>query len=657
MKKILLSISALALVLTANSQSTPRTVLLEHFTQASCGPCATSNPAIKNYLDNTTQVDIVQISYQTSWPGFDPMHLHNVSEVGDRVSKYNVTGVPNSVIDGGGAAWGGFNGGPIGTNFGGVPGWTDATFTNRASMMSPFEIELESDLSADLSTVNASLKITATDSVQSGSYVAYIVVIEKEIIFATAPGSNGETEFVNVMKKMLPNSTGASIAATWVPGDSLVINETWTASNVYDKSQLAVVAFIQKNNDEVMQSAEALTMLPAGLNLADISAVEAHTLPTDFCATSFIPEMTVTNNSATETIDTITVSYVSNGGATVSEDVFTTIAPGASYTHAFASINLNTGSNTIEYSVNTDLDLSTADLSSTNNTTPTASIYVLGNVAFDTEHEEGFESNADFDAAPSNAISVNPDEIDAFVISDASVGSGTDLGGYGASTSSYFWDFYTIGSGDESSIVWESLDFSNNLNTVLTWDHAYAQYSGENDRLKVAVSTDCGITWNEVFNEAGSSLTTAPSSSSRFWPTSSQWTTDSVNLSNYNGESTVMVRFTGESAYGNTLLVDNINMRDDFVEVDAISEVVFANVDAVKLSPNPATNVVTLDFSLMNDDVKSVELLNSLGQSVKNELVTSDFSTINVNDLSSGIYTVKIYTNNNNFGTKKLVVK
>ena len=58
--------------LTTNAQTT-RLVLAEEFTQASCPPCASQNPAFNNIL-NTNGTKVVAIKYQTSWPGVDPMN-------------------------------------------------------------------------------------------------------------------------------------------------------------------------------------------------------------------------------------------------------------------------------------------------------------------------------------------------------------------------------------------------------------------------------------------------------------------------------------------------------------------------------------------------------------------------------------------------------
>lgn len=97
MKKNLLWAALIGFAGSAVAQQ--RLVLLEHFTQASCAPCAVQNPALKVILDANPD-KIVAIKYQTSWPGVDPMNAANPTDVAARVQYYTVTGVPNSVMDG-----------------------------------------------------------------------------------------------------------------------------------------------------------------------------------------------------------------------------------------------------------------------------------------------------------------------------------------------------------------------------------------------------------------------------------------------------------------------------------------------------------------------------------------------------------------------------
>ncbi|HRY98374.1 MAG TPA: Omp28-related outer membrane protein, partial [Bacteroidales bacterium] len=235
-------LTAFGLQLAAQSQ---RLVLLEHFTQASCGPCATYNPGVQAIL--TANPDkITYIKYQTSWPGYDPMNLHNPTEVASRVGYYGVSGVPHSVLDG---------------NYydGSASGWNVGTVNARYAMSTPIEIQMQHSLSAAQDSVHVTMLVKATGPV-SGNLVAMIGVVEKHIQFATAPGSNGEKNFYHVMKKFLPNALGNALPASMNTGDYVIFRHSWKLANFYSVAQLGVVGWVQnRTTKEVLQAANSST--------------------------------------------------------------------------------------------------------------------------------------------------------------------------------------------------------------------------------------------------------------------------------------------------------------------------------------------------------------------------------------------------------------
>src|SRR5690349_17429490 len=97
MKKIYLSIIAGSLSVAVSAQC-QRTVLVEEFTQASCGPCAAANPALHTLLTNNASKS-VYMKYQVSWPGVDPMNAQYPS-VSSRTTYYSCNSVPYAVMDG-----------------------------------------------------------------------------------------------------------------------------------------------------------------------------------------------------------------------------------------------------------------------------------------------------------------------------------------------------------------------------------------------------------------------------------------------------------------------------------------------------------------------------------------------------------------------------
>ena len=74
MKKFLLS-ALCAFSTTAFVQAqVAQMPIVEHFTQASCGPCASQNPTLYTTLGTFGSANYAKITYQTSWPGVDPMN-------------------------------------------------------------------------------------------------------------------------------------------------------------------------------------------------------------------------------------------------------------------------------------------------------------------------------------------------------------------------------------------------------------------------------------------------------------------------------------------------------------------------------------------------------------------------------------------------------
>ncbi len=302
MKRIFTIISIMAIGAVVFAQS-PRMVLFEHFTQASCGPCAAINPQVQPILDANTHRS-TSIKYQTSWPGFDPMHNHNGSDVNNRVAYYGVTGVPNSVIDGDG------------------PGSSTSVINEpdlnaRVVMMSPFTLDLSHKTQKRFGGVDIDLTITASQDFTGGDLVAHVVIVEKTISFTAPPGSNGERDFHNVMKKMLPNGNGTDIKDSWTNGESMNLSLSWDFENVYNLDEIEVVAFIQDNRgQEVLQAAHsAANLMAAGANdVAITRATGFSSFDTEgICGSETTPTIEILNGGSSN-LSSAKIYYSINGG-------------------------------------------------------------------------------------------------------------------------------------------------------------------------------------------------------------------------------------------------------------------------------------------------------------------------------------------------------
>ena len=228
--------------LKANAQN-QRVLLLESFTNTGCGPCAAYNPAMDALIANNAD-KIAAIKYHVNWPSSaDPMYLHNTAENGARTSYYNVTGVPQVVIDG--------------TRFSGNPNQvTQGIIDQLYAIESPMELLLTYEVNEAENTIAVHVMGRASIDIES-ELKLHVGVIEREIHFNSAPGPNGERDFYSVMKKLLPNSNGQNLG-TLKANDYFAYSFTWELANIYNMDQLDAIAWVQSSSTkEVLQACKS----------------------------------------------------------------------------------------------------------------------------------------------------------------------------------------------------------------------------------------------------------------------------------------------------------------------------------------------------------------------------------------------------------------
>ncbi|WP_108807637.1 M43 family zinc metalloprotease [Aquimarina spinulae] len=137
------------------------------------------------------------------------------------------------------------------------------------------------------------------------------------------------------------------------------------------------------------------------------------------------------------------------------------------------------------------------------------------------------------------------------------------------------------GNGDSSSIIMNNsdnaivgeedflrlpyYDFSSAKNSQMYFDLAYTKFDDASpDKLKVQVSKDCGNSWTDVYSKTHTELETKSVTTglSNGWTPKqeSDWRKEVIDLSAYDGESEVTIRFMNISGYGTRIWIDNINI-------------------------------------------------------------------------------------------------
>lgn len=281
-------------------QYATRTPLFEHFTQASCIPCASQNPAFQEHILTQYGKLIAHIAYHTSWPGVDPMNDLNPTDVQARVFYYAVGGVPHMVMDGN--RW---IGGPAGV----TPELVDA----ELALASPITIKVT--VQKELTPWKVHVTIKTVAPVSPGDYRLFVAAIEDNITYASPPGTNGEREFPNVFRKFLSSATGDPISPFPAPGGEQSFTYELSLHPEWDADSISVIAFVQEySTKEVLNAASSrfhtfdlISLSPAALSL-DASETAVMRYRTETVSDSFLPAI-VSIEVITQTNWDVTVTY------------------------------------------------------------------------------------------------------------------------------------------------------------------------------------------------------------------------------------------------------------------------------------------------------------------------------------------------------------
>lgn len=222
------------------AQPRPRTSLLEMFTSSTCPPCLSGNDTL-HAVTSATPGRWVQIKYPQNFPGTgDP---YTTAENIGRFQWSFGAWIPFLLVDG--HDWGGY-----------VQQFTTNTLNYYRAQ--PAVLDLDAVFTVQGNTVRAQARLTPYLSVPANELVAHFVVVEKTTF--NNVGTNGETEFHDQMKKMLPDADGTTLGAL-VNQRALTLTQSYTfpaQNTVEDFDSLQVVVFVQDPlTHEVLQAVAA----------------------------------------------------------------------------------------------------------------------------------------------------------------------------------------------------------------------------------------------------------------------------------------------------------------------------------------------------------------------------------------------------------------
>ncbi len=195
--------------------------------------------------------------------------------------------------------------------------------------------------------------------------------------------------------------------------------------------------------------------------------------------------------------------------------------------------------------------------------------------------------------------------------------------------------------GSQDYLISPIFDLSDTQIAFANFDVAYTPFNNSQDKLNVYVSTDCSAELESatlLYSKQGQGLATAPFTADPFVPTSSQWRTEFIDLSQFIGYPQVQLIFEVVNNFGNNLYLDNIRLTNSY---DDVSDVILRSI----VSPSPiqmdTSGVVQLEVFNASDEV-----VNSLQITVRRDgSVIENFTRTNLSiaPRSTQILTVSSY--------------
>ncbi len=229
-----------------SSNAGDRVMLIEFFTSSTCGPCAQNNPILTAYMNSADQDRIAAIGFHMNWPspGNDPMYLHNPTDNTTRRNYYGVNAIPAGFFDG-----------IISVPLPYTQAGFQSYFNQRKDLLSPVTIIVRDSTYGD--SVLVRVNVLCETFLSNPNVVLYTAVYEDLISYQTPPGTNGETQFHWVMRKMLPSGNGTPMILT--PGVSKELVFRYKMDPAWDPGKIKNLVYIQAANKEILNASKKIS--------------------------------------------------------------------------------------------------------------------------------------------------------------------------------------------------------------------------------------------------------------------------------------------------------------------------------------------------------------------------------------------------------------
>jgi len=273
-KTILLSVFALCAQLLAAQQPVKKYVLIEHFTNSVCSSCASRNPALFSLIlqpQNASELHHISIHPQFPYASC-VFYQANTVENNARASYYNISGTPTLAI----------NGTFVG---GGNPLLSQTKLNTYLNQTSPVYVRVFPETGSG-SQKDVKIKVQTVGTVPGGNYRLRAILLEKTINLQTP---NGEPVHHNVLRDVITSPAGEAYTAAPL-GQSVEYNLSYTPNAAWNASELYILAFLQNDAKDVLNSGTKFDPITSGTRDAAVQNISIQPNPAQEVAFAQISE-------------------------------------------------------------------------------------------------------------------------------------------------------------------------------------------------------------------------------------------------------------------------------------------------------------------------------------------------------------------------------
>lgn len=201
----------------------------------------------------------------------------------------------------------------------------------------------------------------------------------------------------------------------------------------------------------------------------------------------------------------------------------------------------------------------------------------------------------------------------------------------------------------------QSFSFNNATYAYIQFQ-AMWQLENDYDFVEFMASTDGGISWTPLCGQyTNAGVADQDLDNPLYDNFQMDWVLEEIDLTNYLGETNVRFRFYFYSDGGVT--EEGFYFDDFTVYTDQINDAALSEFEAstVSVFPNPANNLVTLQFSNLNA-LSTVEIYNELGALVTTIQPQQNVTQLNIQTWAEGVYFVKTVSSANEVLMTRFVI-